>query len=133
MATARTMPPAGPAARTDDAMPIDMMEDQMDPMEEMEPEGYRIVIEVSGRNDLRVGVEPLEIERIPEGDPTALPDLAAPLSNLKPVGTIREALTEALDIYRSQGDMEAMSLGDEAFDEGFGDVEEKRNGMEYRR
>lgn len=128
MATRPMTPPAIEMA--EDEMEL---EDDMLALEDETPQGYRIVIEVGGAGDIRVGTEPLDIERIPMDDPTSMPDRANPASMMKPVSTIREALTEALDMYRAQGDMSGMTAADEAFDDGFGgDAENKRNGLEFR-
>lgn len=129
---ATRLPGAAPAAIADDGMG---MEDDFGDSEMLDDDtavdGYRIIIEVSGAGDLRVGTEPMPMERLPEDDPTADMDRIDPMSGMKPVGTIREALTEALDVYRARGDLTGAELENEAFDSGFG-AEMKRNGLERR-
>lgn len=109
-------------------------DDEMQPeIVEVAPVGYRIIIEVGADGQIAVGTEDMEVAdvELPDGDD--LPVGMAQMSSLRPVNSIREAMEEALSIYRAQGDETGLAAADEAFDSGFGgDAENKRNGLEYR-
>lgn len=80
--------------------------------------GYKIIIAVDGQGGLSVGVEN-ESSEPPEGTTPGAEDEGAEMGAMKPARNIKDALTQALDIFKNNGEA-AQSSGDADFQSGFG-------------
>lgn len=88
-----------------------------------EPSGYVILLHVAGDGSISVGVES-EAEEAQEGETPGDGSEAAEQASgdnddqMKPCANIKEALTEALAIYKADGQMPDDTSADEAFQQG---------------
>jgi hypothetical protein len=90
-------------------------------MEAAEPQstGYRICIDVGADNSLSVGVENEAAEMAPGADPMAAEQ--AESAGMKPAANIKEALTQALAIFKANGKVSDEQSADAEFDSGYND------------
>lgn len=82
--------------------------------------GYKIIIAVDGQGKISVGVENEAAPAAP-ADATGAPveDEVAEMGAMKPARDIKDALTQALEIFKNDGES-AQSSADADFQSGFG-------------
>ena len=78
-------------------------------------QGYTIEISVDGSGSITVGVEPAadEADEASEGE-------GGQGENMTPVGSIKEALAWALEVYRNQGEAQPQDDSEDQMSQGFG-------------